>query len=67
MGAGEAGARVTGGGADSRGNEALAEVAEALRVSDVVVKVQTFPLDRAAEAHQIVESGHLRGKIVLLP
>ncbi|HSU37553.1 MAG TPA: NADP-dependent oxidoreductase [Propionibacteriaceae bacterium] len=65
--AGEAGARVSGGGADSRGSAALAEIAEALRVSDVVVKVQTFPLDRAAEAHQIVDGGHLRGKVVLLP
>jgi NADPH:quinone reductase-like Zn-dependent oxidoreductase len=65
--AAEAGARVTGGGAESRGSEALAEVADLLAQNKVVMKVQTFPFDRAAEAYRISEGGHLRGKLVLVP
>ena len=65
--AASAGARVTGGGEDSQPMKALAETAELLEQNKLVVKVQTFPLDRAAEAHRISESGHVRGKLVLLP
>ena len=67
FGAAGAGARVTGGGEDSQPMKALAETAELLEQNKLVVKVQTFPLDRAAEAHRISEGGHLRGKLVLLP
>jgi NADPH:quinone reductase-like Zn-dependent oxidoreductase len=65
--AASAGARVTGGSQDSQPMKALAETAELLEQNKLVVKVQTFPLDRAVEAHQISESGHVRGKLVLLP
>jgi NADPH:quinone reductase-like Zn-dependent oxidoreductase len=65
--AGQAGARVTGGGADSRPMEALAQVAELLAQNQLVIKVQTFPFDRAAEAYRISQSGHVRGKLVLVP
>jgi NADPH:quinone reductase-like Zn-dependent oxidoreductase len=65
--AGQAGARVTGGGADSHPMQALAEVAELLAENKLVIKVQTFPFDRAAEAYRISQSGHLRGKLVLIP
>jgi NADPH:quinone reductase-like Zn-dependent oxidoreductase len=65
--AGQAGARVTGGGADSHPMEALAEVAELLAENKLVIKVQTFPFDRAAEAYRISQSGHVRGKLVLIP
>jgi NADPH:quinone reductase-like Zn-dependent oxidoreductase len=65
--AGEAGARVTGGDADSRPVEALAEVAELLAQNKLVIKAQTFPFDRAAEAYRISEAGHVRGKLVLIP
>jgi NADPH:quinone reductase-like Zn-dependent oxidoreductase len=65
--AGQAGARVTGGGADSHPMEALAEVAELLAQNQLVIKVQTFPFDRAAEAYRISQSGHVRGKLVLVP
>jgi NADPH:quinone reductase-like Zn-dependent oxidoreductase len=65
--AGQAGARVTGGGADSRPMQALAEVAELLAQNKVVIKVQTFPFGRAAEAYRISLGGHVRGKLVLIP
>ena len=65
--AGQAGARVTGGGADSQPMQALAQVAELLAQNKLVIKVQTFPFDRAAEAYRISQSGHVRGKLVLVP
>jgi len=46
---------------------ALAEVAELLAQNKLVIKVQTFPFDRAAEAYQISQAGHVRGKLVLVP
>ena len=57
----QAGARVTGGGADSRPLQALAEVAELLAQNKLVIKVQTFPFDRAAEAYRISQGGHVPG------
>jgi NADPH:quinone reductase-like Zn-dependent oxidoreductase len=63
----QAGARVTGGGRDSEPFQALAEVAGLLAQNKLVIKFQTFPLDRAAEAYRISLEGHLRGKLVLLP
>jgi NADPH:quinone reductase-like Zn-dependent oxidoreductase len=63
----QAGARVTGGDTDSRPMEALAEVAELLAQNKLVIKVQTFPFDRAAEAYRISQAGHIRGKLVLIP
>jgi len=65
--AGEAGVRVTGGGADAEPRTALAQVADLLVANTLVVKVQTFPFDRAAEAFRISQSGHVRGKLVLVP
>jgi NADPH:quinone reductase-like Zn-dependent oxidoreductase len=65
--AGEAGARVTGGGADSQPRQALADIAELLVQNQLVIKVQTFPFERAAEAYRISLSGHVRGKLVLVP
>lgn len=65
--AGQAGARVTGGGTDSRPREALAEVAGLLAQNKLVIKIQTFPVDRAAEAYRISQAGHVRGKLVLIP
>jgi NADPH:quinone reductase-like Zn-dependent oxidoreductase len=65
--AAQAGARVSGGGADSRPMEALALVADLLEQNKLVMKVQTFPFDRAAEAYRISQSGHVRGKLVLVP
>ena len=67
FGAAAAGARVTGGGADGQPMKALAEAAELLEQSKLVIKIQTFPFERAAEAHQIIQDGHARGKLVLIP
>jgi NADPH:quinone reductase-like Zn-dependent oxidoreductase len=64
--AGQAGARVTGGGADSQPMQALALVTELLAQNKLVIKVQTFPFDRAADAYRISQGGHLRGKLVLI-
>ena len=55
--AGQAGARVSGGGADSRPMQALAEVAGLLAQNKLVIKVQTFPAGRAAEAYRISQGG----------
>jgi len=63
----EAGARVTGGGADSHPMQAMAEVAELLASNRLVIKVQTFPFERAVEAYRISQNGHVRGKLVLVP
>jgi NADPH:quinone reductase-like Zn-dependent oxidoreductase len=60
------GARVTSGG-EGDPQAALAEGAHLLEQSQLVIKVQTFPLDRVAEAHEISQAGHVRGKLVLLP
>jgi NADPH:quinone reductase-like Zn-dependent oxidoreductase len=65
--AGQAGARVSGGGGDSHPMQALAQVAELLAQNKLVIKVQTFPFDRAADAFRISQGGHVRGKLVLIP
>jgi NADPH:quinone reductase-like Zn-dependent oxidoreductase len=65
--AGQAGARLTGGGADSQPMDAMALVADLLARNAVVIKVQTFPFGRAAEAYAVSIDGHVRGKLVLVP
>lgn len=65
--AGAAGVKVTGGGADSRPMQALAEVADLLAQGKLAIKVETFPFDRAAEAYRVSTGGHVRGKLVLVP
>ena len=47
--------------------QALAEVAGLLEQNKLVIKVQTFPFDRAAEAYRVSQGGHVRGKLVLIP
>jgi NADPH:quinone reductase-like Zn-dependent oxidoreductase len=64
--AGRAGARVTGGGADSRPMEALDLLAGLMAQNKLVITVQTFPFERAAEAFRISQDGHVRGKLVLV-
>jgi NADPH:quinone reductase-like Zn-dependent oxidoreductase len=52
FGAAAAGARATGGGSDSEPMKALSEAAELLEQGKLVIKIQTFPFERAAEAHR---------------
>ncbi len=63
----DSGIRITSGGDDSRPAEALALVADLLVSNDLVVKFQTFPFTRAREAYELSRSGHVRGKLVLVP
>jgi NADPH:quinone reductase-like Zn-dependent oxidoreductase len=63
----EAGARVTDGRSDSQPEKALAQAADLLQSGQLVIKVQTYPFSRAAEAYQLNQSGHIRGKVVLIP
>jgi NADPH:quinone reductase-like Zn-dependent oxidoreductase len=65
--AAQAGARVTTGGPDQRPEVALPLAAQLLADSRLVIKVETFPFDRVQEAYQISQSGHTRGKLVLIP
>ena len=41
--------------------------AQLLADSRLVIKIETFPFDRVQEAYQISQSGHVRGKLVLVP
>lgn len=48
--------------------ERLAAVAQLITDGSVRVEIQErIPLDEAARAHEIVEGGHTRGKLVLIP
>lgn len=67
FGAGDSGAQVTGGGSDARPAEAFAEIADLLDRGTLVIRTETFPLERAAEAFGASLSGHVRGKLVLVP
>jgi NADPH:quinone reductase-like Zn-dependent oxidoreductase len=66
FGVGDSGVRLTTGG-EGDPTAAMAEAARLLEQNDLVIKVQTFPLERAAEAYTISRQGHVRGKLVLLP
>jgi NADPH:quinone reductase-like Zn-dependent oxidoreductase len=65
--AGQAGVQVTGGSTDSEPFDALDEGARLLEQGKLVIKFQTFPFSRAAEAYEISRGGHVRGKLVLVP
>jgi NADPH:quinone reductase-like Zn-dependent oxidoreductase len=54
-------------GDDGRAIHALAEIGELIESGRFSLPVaQTFPLAEIAEAHRVSESGHVRGKIILL-
>ena len=69
-----AGAEATGvrfsAGADpgtARATHALKDIGELIEAGRFTMTVaQTFPLDQIAEAHRLSETGHVRGKLVLL-
>jgi len=66
FGAASAGARVTGGGDDSRPVQALELTASLLADGRLEIPVQTFAFDQAADAYRAVATGHVRGKLVLV-
>jgi NADPH:quinone reductase-like Zn-dependent oxidoreductase len=66
-GAEETGVTFTGGPGGRRAWYALGEVIELIRAGDFSMPiVQTFGLADIAEAHRLSETGHVRGKLVLV-
>ena len=63
---GDSGVQLTMGRSD-HAMQAMAETADLLEHNKLVIRIQTFPLARAAEAHEISQHGHVRGKLVLVP
>ncbi|HLM85116.1 MAG TPA: NADP-dependent oxidoreductase [Solirubrobacteraceae bacterium] len=67
QGAQETGVAMTGGADSKRAWYALDEVGELIEAGRFSLPVaRTFPLEQIAEAHRLSESGHVRGKLVLL-
>jgi NADPH:quinone reductase-like Zn-dependent oxidoreductase len=67
QGARETGVAMTGGAESKRAWYALQEVGGLIESGQFWLPVaRTFPLERIAEAHRLSESGHVRGKLVLL-
>jgi NADPH:quinone reductase-like Zn-dependent oxidoreductase len=55
-------------GAEERAFYALADAARLHEQGRFSIPVErTFPFADAAEAHRLSESGHVRGKLVLVP
>ncbi|WP_327716940.1 NADP-dependent oxidoreductase [Streptomyces sp. NBC_00490] len=52
-------------GGQERSATRLAELAQDAATGKLVTTVNAFPLDRAAEAQQVSDAGHVRGKLVL--
>ncbi|MGZ4166357.1 MAG: NADP-dependent oxidoreductase [Solirubrobacteraceae bacterium] len=66
-GAEQTGVPFSGGTGPERAWHALADAAELIEAGRFRLPVaQTFPLEQIAEAHRISESGHPRGKLVLI-
>jgi NADPH:quinone reductase-like Zn-dependent oxidoreductase len=66
-GAQKTGVVVTGGPDSKRAWYALGEIGALIDAGRFSLPVaQTFPLDQIAEAHRLSETGHVRGKLVLL-
>jgi len=67
QGAEQTGVKATGGPGTERAWRALAAATELIEAGRFSLPVaQTFPLDQIAEAHRLSETGHVRGKLVLL-
>jgi NADPH:quinone reductase-like Zn-dependent oxidoreductase len=66
-GAQQTGVTMTGGAGSVRAWQALATTADLIEAGRFSLPVaQTFPLERIADAHALSETGHVRGKLVLL-
>jgi NADPH:quinone reductase-like Zn-dependent oxidoreductase len=67
QGAQETGVTFSGGMGTARAVHALAEIGDLIESGRFSLPVaQTFGLDQIAEAHRLSETGHIRGKLVLL-
>jgi NADPH:quinone reductase-like Zn-dependent oxidoreductase len=67
QGSQETGVAMTGGPGTERAWHALKEIGALIEAGRFSLPVaQTFPLDQIAEAHRLSETGHVRGKLVLL-
>jgi NADPH:quinone reductase-like Zn-dependent oxidoreductase len=63
----ETGARMSGGMGSERAVHALKEIGELIESGRFTLPVaQTFPLEQIGEAHKLSETGHVRGKVVVL-
>ena len=66
-GAQETGATFSGGMGTGRAVHALREIGDLIKSGQFTLPVaQTFPLEQIGEAHRLSETGHVRGKLVLL-
>jgi NADPH:quinone reductase-like Zn-dependent oxidoreductase len=66
-GAQSTGVTMTGGPGSQRAWHALGEIGELIAAGRFSIPVaQTFPLEEIAEAHRLSETGHVRGKLVLV-
>jgi NADPH:quinone reductase-like Zn-dependent oxidoreductase len=66
-GAEATGARFSGGLGTVRAVHALKDIGELIETGRFTMPVaQTFPLEQIAKAHRLSETGHVRGKLVLL-
>ena len=67
LGAQETGVEFSGGMGTARAVHALSEIGDLIEAGEFTLPVsETFPLDRIAEAHELSQRGHVRGKLVLL-
>jgi NADPH:quinone reductase-like Zn-dependent oxidoreductase len=67
QGAQQTGATMSGGPGAQRALHALRDIAPLIESGRFSLPVaQTFPLEQIAEAHRLSETGHVRGKLVLL-
>jgi NADPH:quinone reductase-like Zn-dependent oxidoreductase len=66
-GAHDTGARFSGGPGTGRAVHALRDIGTAIEAGQFSIRVaQTFPLEQIAEAHRLSETGHVRGKLILV-
>jgi NADPH:quinone reductase-like Zn-dependent oxidoreductase len=67
LGAQETGVEFSGGMGTGRAVHALSDVGDVIEAGKFSLPVaQTFPLEQIAEAHELSQRGHVRGKLVLL-
>ena len=67
LGAQETGVEFSGGMGTSRAVHALSEIGDLIEAGEFTLPVsETFPLEQIAEAHELSQRGHVRGKLVLL-